>query len=128
MYENILSAINAQRSNPNLPLDNYKAADEASKQGISLSEVMKKVDLLEKEVEELKKRPKDTDPEVFSVMESAVKGDPEVKAMKDRLNSMKLDLLQRYCMTDPTYSAQYTEYTALIGKKYVATKEIKADL
>lgn len=112
-YQNILNAIGQKPADNTLSaserVENYNLLEKLNAQGIKLSDLMKKAEQNE---------PKETDPEVFSIMESAVKNDPEVKEARQRAAEMKSRVLAKICYQYPEYKAVIDEYRSIVTKAY----------
>lgn len=107
---------------------NYKIFDELMKQGVDLQSVINKsknADNLEKQIETMKKG--DVDAELFSIMESAVKGDDEVKKARQRASEIKSRIITELCIRDPTYAEALHEYRRAVNQAYIRLKESKEE-
>lgn len=112
-YTNILNAIGAKPKDEKLStadrVENYNLLEKLNAQGIKLSDLMRKAEQSESKGE---------DPEVFSIMESAVKNEPAVKEARQRAAEMKSSVLAKICYQYPEYKAVIDEYRAIVTKAY----------
>lgn len=132
-YNNILNALSQQNpaQNPyqtqmdNLQTrtENYRMADELSKQGTSIKDVLGQIDELKKKVEALESPKSEVDREVFAVMEKAVENVPAVKDAKKRMSDMKSAIITEMCLKDARFRDLYEDYKAVVNREYVASHE-----
>ena len=113
-YTNILNAIGAKKASDEKlstadRVENYNLLEKLNAQGIKLSDLMKKAEQNE---------PKGEDPEVFSIMESAVKNDPEVKEARQRVADVKSSVLVKICYQYPEYKEAIDNYRHVVSKIY----------
>lgn len=112
-YQNILNAIGQKPADNALSaserVENYNLLEKLNAQGIKLSDLMKKAEQSESKGE---------DPEVFSIMESAVKNEPAVKEARQKAAEMKSSVLAKICYQYPEYKAVIDEYRAIVTKAY----------
>lgn len=128
-YENIQKLLN----NPGNGLttqqqsDNYELFNKLMKDNVYLPDLMRKIDDLEKRVNEMDK-PKENpiDAELFAVMEQAVKDDPQVLEAKRRLQAEKTRVISELCMKSEDYRRCFDEFRRAVNSAYVSAKEIKA--
>ena len=125
-YSNILNAINGPKLTPSQISENYKAFDEIQKQGVFLPDLLKRIEDLEQKVKTVPTVP-DITSEVFSVMESAVKDDESVKALRRRAQDIKAQIITEMCIKDPRYKSVLDEYRATVNRVYVASREEKKE-
>ena len=129
-YSNIMNAINSG-SGKGLTTaqqaENYDLFGKMMKEGVYLPDLIKKIDGLEKKVEDLSK-PKESpmDAQLFSVMEQAVRDDPEVVAAKRKLQDEKTRIISELCMADAEYRRLFDSYKTTVNAAYVSKKEVKA--
>lgn len=98
------------------------------KEGVSLADLVKKIDALETEVQSLKKpKPSAMDAQLFYVMEQAVKGDTAVVEARRRLQDEKTRIISDMCMADESYRKLYDEYRTAVNSAYVREKEGKGE-
>ncbi len=126
-YENIINAINGNPGNgltTQQQAENYDLFAKMMKEGVSLSNLVKKIDTLESEVKDLKK-PKTTpmDAQLFSVMEQAVRDNPEVQDARRRLQNEKTRIISELCMADEAYRKLFDEYRTTVNACYVSIRE-----
>lgn len=112
-YQNILNAIGQKPADNALSaserVENYNLLEKLNAQGIKLADLMKKAEQNE---------PKGEDPEVFSIMESAVKNDPEVKEARQRVADVKSTVLAKICYQYPEYKEAIDNYRHVVSKTY----------
>lgn len=121
-YANILNAINGSKLTPSQISENYKAFDEIQKQGVYLPDLIKRIEDLEQKVKSVETVP-DMSAEVFTVMESAVKDDEEVKVARRKAQDLKSRIITEICVKDPRYKSALDEYRATVNRVYVASRE-----
>lgn len=100
--------------------ENYKAFDELMKQGVSLPDLMQRLETLEARVKEMDEHPQDR--EVFAVMESAVSEDPDVVKAKARREEVMERILTESCMRDKRFAEADRDYRAVVNAAYVKLK------
>lgn len=123
-YSNILNALQPSKLTPAQQAENYKAFDEIQKQGVSLPELLKKIGEMETRLKTIESvKAPDMSSEVFSAMEVAVKGDPEVKLAKQRASDVKSRIISEMCLKDERYRKAIEDYRATVSKAYVAKNE-----
>ena len=97
-YSNILKAIqhpsSEDRLSPADKVENYDLFKKLNEQGIKLSDLIRKAE---------QNTPKQDDSELFSIMESAVKNEPDVKNARQHLADVKSQVLAKICYQS-TYS------------------------
>jgi len=127
-YDNIMNAINkpGEGLTTKQQADNYDIFGKMMKEGVYIPDLLKKIDNLESEVKDLKK-PKESpmDAQLFSVMEQAVRDDPEVVTAKRRLQDEKTRIISELCMADSNYRALFDSYRTAVNAAYVNKREIK---
>ena len=129
MYENIKNAMQGGKTlTPQEQAQNYDLFGKMMKEGVSLADLVKKVDALETEVKDLKK-PKQSamDAQLFYVMEQAVKGDPAVTDARRRLQDEKTRIISDLCMADEVFRKLYESYRTAVNSAYVNQKEGKTE-
>ena len=80
--------------------ENYSAFSDLMKQGVYIPDLLKRIETLEAQVREQGQKRDTLDADLFSVMESAVKGDPDVKQARQRLAEEKTRVITDLCMRD----------------------------
>lgn len=100
--------------------ENYRAFDELMKQGVSLPDLMQRLETLEARVKEMDEHPQDR--EVFAVMESAVSEDPDVVKAKARREEVMERILTESCMRDRRFAEADRDYRAVVNAVYVKAK------
>lgn len=118
-YSNILNAVKGQQLTAGQQSDNYNAFSQLMKEGVYIPDLLKKIDVLEKKVADME-RP---DTELFVVMESAVKGDADVKAAYQRRQDAKTAAIARICLQDEGFRKADDEYRQAVHRAYVERKE-----
>lgn len=108
-YTNILNAIQKNGLSSSDRMENYNILEKLNSQGIKLSDVLKRAEQGESRAE---------DPELFSLMESAVKDDPDVIASKKKLTDARTLVLARLCYQQPEYRTAMDEYRTVVSKAY----------
>lgn len=125
-YSNILQAINNQNNSMddlNRRNENYKLVDQLNQEGVSLKDALGQIEILKKEIEELKRPSKAVDEDLFAVMESAVKDDPAVIEAKRRVSEEKTRVIAELCAKDPKFMTARDEYRRAVNQAYVRSKE-----
>lgn len=124
-YANILNALGSQSSPQYTEIsrraDNYKAAEELTKQGVSVSDLMKRLDDLESKVRVMEKPAETIDRNVFKAMEAATRDDPEVVAAKQALADIRAQIIAEFLMKDARYKERYDAYRSKVSERYVAS-------
>lgn len=130
MYENILNAVKLQKLSSAQELENYDTFSKIQKEGIVLSDLMRKAseaDELRKKLDELQSKPS-VDADLLQVMESAVKDHESVKLAKRRVYSERERVLEEICTHDEGYRRAVEEYRTEVNRAYVEQKESKGVL
>lgn len=127
MYENILKAVgnDGKSLSTKQQADNYDMFGRMMKEGVYLPDLIKKIDGLEKRVEDLSK-PKESpmDAQLFSVMEQAVRDDQSVIEARRRLQEEKTRIITELCMADEAYRRLFDAYRTAVNAAYVNKREI----
>ena len=131
-YSNILKAIGNNGNNglsTQQQADNYSAFSKMMNEGVYIPDLIKKIDTLETKVQELEKGNKQSpvDLDLFAVMESAVKDDPEVKSARKRLADEKSRVIAEMCMNDAGFKDASEQYRRAVNQAYVRQKESASD-
>lgn len=119
-YANILKALRSEGMTVDKKAENYRAFDELMKQGVSLPDLMQRLESLEARVKEMDEHPQDR--EVFAVMESAVSEDPDVVKAKARREEVMERILTESCMRDRRFAEADRDYRAVVNAAYVKLK------
>ncbi len=101
--------------------ENYRAFDELMRQGVSLPDLMQRLESLENRVKEMDEHPQQ-DREVFAVMESAVADDADVVKAKARREEVMERILTESCMRDKRFAEADRDYRAVVNAVYVKLK------
>ena len=103
---------------------NYAAFNELMKEGISIPDLLKRMDDMESKIKTLESQPKhDTNAELLAVMEAAVKNHPEVKASRQKVADAKTAIINEMCMKDPRFKDALEEYKTTVNRVYIQTRE-----
>lgn len=125
-YDNILRAMEGSGKELSVKekSDNYELFNRMMKDGVYLPGLVKKIEDLEKKVDEMGK-PKDNpiDAELFAVMESAVRDDPTVSDARRRLQSEKTRVISALCIADEGYRKAFEDYRRAVNAAYVNSRE-----
>lgn len=122
-FDNILMTL--AQTPQNAQVDDYQLFDKLRREGRSLQEIVKQADeaeALRKRVDELSRRPP-VDEEVFPVMESAVRDDPEVTAARDALSRARSNVISAILMRDPAFKEAFDNYRQVVRCRYVSKME-----
>ena len=121
-YSNIMKALRSGSGEMDLgkKAENYKAFDELMRQGVSLPDLVQRLESLEARVKEMDDNPHDR--EVFAVMESAVSDDAEVIKAKAHRDEVMERILTESCMRDRRFSDADREYRTAVNAAYVKAK------
>ena len=129
-YSNILNAVQgtADGKNGKLTLqqeaDNYNTFSRLMKEGVYLPDMVKRIDELETKVKGIEEAPKNKmNEELFAVMESVVRSDPEVRTARQKLADVKTEILTEMCLKDPRYREVYDDYRTTVNRQYIHQKE-----
>lgn len=134
-FSNILSALNQGAQAPaQAPMgltpaqqtDNYNLFSDMMKKGIYLPDLIKRMDDLESKVRSMQESKPDVNRELFAVMEAAVKGDPDVKAAKQRVADEKSRIIAEMCQKDPRFQEALDGYRTAVNRAYIEHKEKQA--
>lgn len=126
-YSNILKAVGSQ--NPrmedlNRRTDNYRIAEEASKNGTSLADMIRRMGELEDKVKALEAHPsQDANAELLAVMEASVKSDPEVREARQKVADIKTSIISEMCLKDPRYAQAVEDYKTTVNRVYIKSRE-----
>ena len=123
-YENIQKALGAGNAlSTQQQAENYDLFGKMMKEGVYLPDLIKKIDGLEKKIEDLSK-PKESlmDAQLFSVMEQAVREVPSVVEIKRRLQNEKTRIIGELCMQDEAYRKLFGEYRTAVNSAYIEFK------
>lgn len=121
-YSNIMKALRSGSGEMDLgkKAENYKAFDELMRQGVSITDLVQRLESLEARVKEMDDNPHDR--EVFAVMESAVSDDAEVIKAKAHRDEVMERILTESCMRDRRFSDADREYRTAVNAAYVKAK------
>ena len=111
-YSNILQAIKEKDTgglSASDRIENYNLLEKLNAEGRKLSDILK-------QAEERQERP--DDPEIFGIMESEVKNDPQVKEAARKLAEAKTMVLARICYQYPEYKQAMDEYRKIVTDTY----------
>ena len=127
-YGNILKALGKEGSQQDglsyqQQTDNYQAFSDLMKEGVYIPDLLKRIETLEAQVREQGAKRDTLDADLFSVMESAVKGDPDVKQARQRLAEEKTRVITDLCMRDDGYRGAMESYRRAVNSAYVRSKE-----
>lgn len=120
-YANILKALRTEGMTVDKKAENYRAFDELMRQGVSLPDLMQRLESLENRVKEMDEHPQQ-DREVFAVMESAVADDADVVKAKARREEVMERILTESCMRDKRFAEADRDYRAVVNAVYVKLK------
>lgn len=133
-FSNILKAVGQPTQTPmagtSSPLsyeqqsDNYNTFSEMMRKGIYLPDLLKRLDDMEAKVKALESQPKhDTNAELFSVMESAVRNSDSVRDARQNVADVKTQILTEICMKDKRFADAVSEYQTIVKREYIRQKE-----
>ena len=110
-YSNIMKAVEAPgvESRP----DNWQIINKWLTEGRDLLEIDRRMH---------EDKP-DMDPELFRVMESAVKSDPTVKEARQHAADVKSAILTELCLKEPRYREALEAYRKAVSDAYVRRKD-----
>lgn len=111
-YSNILQAIKGKDAgglSASERIENYNLLEKLNSEGRKLSDILK-------QAEERQERP--DDPEIFGIMESEVKNDPQVKEASRKLAEAKTMVLARICYQYPEYRQAMDDYRKIVTDTY----------
>ena len=128
-YGNILKAIQPQRQlTPQQQSENLDAFKRLQDQGVSIPDLLKRLDSLEERVSRLSEsRPGPAEAELFAMMAEAVKDVPEVSEARKRMQAEKTRAISELCMQDEGYRAAFERYRGAVSEAYMAQRADKAD-
>ncbi len=125
-YDNILKALGDNAKNgltPQQKADNYTAFQRLMEDGIYLPDILKRIDDLEKKVDKIRPQSSELDSELFAVMESAVRDDPDVKHYKSLAQAEKTRVIGELCIKDEKYRKAIEEYRRAVNAAYIRSRE-----
>ena len=123
-YQNILNAINKpQGADPSADLarrtENYRMAEQLNQEGMSIKDLLTKVDELTRKVESMEKPSRSMDEDLFLVMEAAVRDDESVVKAKERMAVERARVISELCSRDPGYADARDAYRGAVYRAYV---------
>lgn len=126
-FDNIRKALGQTQQPPGLSYqqqsDNYSVFSDLMKEGVYIPDLLKRIETLEAQVKEQAVKKDTLDADLFSVMEQAVKGDPDVKRARQRLAEEKTRVISEMCMRDDGYRGAMESYRRAVNAAYVHTRE-----
>ena len=110
-YSNIIKALQSSddKLTPAEKVENYDLFKKLNDQGIKLSDLIKKAE---------QTAPQTNDAELFSLMESTVKNEPEVKSARQRVADVKSEVLAKICYGYPEYKDAIDNYRKIVASVY----------
>lgn len=130
-YSNILKALGTNNNtlSTQQQADNYAAFSKMMNEGVYIPDLVKRLDALETEVSDLRKSPAAApiDADLFLVMESAVKDDPDVKNARQRMATEKTRVLTEICSKDTRFKEALDDYRREVNRAYINQKEQTSD-
>lgn len=103
---------------------NYAAFNELMKEGISIPDLLKRMDDMESKIKTLESQPKhDVNAELLAVMEAAVKNRPEVKVARQKVADIKTAIINEICMKDQRFREALEDYKTTVNRVYIQTRE-----
>lgn len=127
-YDNVLKALKGNNGGLDYKQqqDNYATFSKLMNDGVYLPDLIKKVseiDDLKKRLETIETKPNRIDVELFSVMEQAVKNDPQVRVARQKAADVKSEILSEICLKDTRYKEALDEYRRQVNAAYIQHKE-----
>lgn len=126
-FDNIRKALGQTQQPPGLSYqqqsDNYSVFSDLMKEGVYIPDLLKRIETLEAQVKEQSVKKDTLDADLFSVMEQAVKSDPDVKRARQRLAEEKTRVITDMCMRDEGYRGAMESYRRAVNAAYVHTRE-----
>ena len=132
-YNNILKALGGNQGQQGVQQsgaltlqqqsDNYTTFQNLMNKGVYLPDLLRRIDDLEAKVSEMKPARQEMDLELFAVMESAVKNDPDVKVIRQRMYDEKTRVITDICMQDQRYREAVDGYRRAVNAAYIRQKE-----
>lgn len=116
-YANIIRAL--QGGGLDRQAENLRAFDELTRQGGSVTDLLKRIEALEAQV---KSTTPAQDEGVFAVMASAVEDDPEVASAREHRERMMEAVLTEACLKDPRFAEADRAYRNAVNSAYVKKK------
>lgn len=122
-YSNILKAIQPNKLTPQQQTENFDAFKRLQDQGVSIPDLLKRLDDLEQKVERLSEsKPGPVDAELFAMMAEAVKEDNAVASARRKMQAEKTRAISELCMADPGYKAAFEAYRQAVTSAYMDAK------
>ena len=122
-YSNILKAIQPSKLTPQQQSENLDAFKRLQDQGVSIPDLLKRLDDLEQKVEKLSEsKPGTVDAELFAMMAESVKDDEAVVLARKRMQAEKTRAISELCMTDQGYKAAFEAYRQAVTAAYMERK------
>jgi hypothetical protein len=121
-YSNILAALNGPKLTPQQQSENLDAFKRLQDQGVSIPDLLKRLDDLEAKVTALSEKPGQVDAELFAMMAESVKDDEGVATARRRMQAEKTRAISEMCMADAGYKAAFEAYRQAVTAAYMERK------
>lgn len=121
-YANILKAIQPSKLTPQQQTENLDAFKRLQDQGVSIPDLLKRLDDLEQKVESLAGKPGPVDAELFAMMAESVKDDEAVASARRRMQAEKTRAISELCMADAGYKSAFEQYRQAVTAAYMERK------
>lgn len=131
-YSNVMKALQGMQSSTGQASGltyeqqsaNYATFSELMKKGVSLPDMIRRMDELESKVKALESQPRhDANAELLAVMEASVKSDPEVREARQKVADIKTAIITDICLKDPRYAQAVEDYKTTVNRVYIRTRE-----
>ncbi|MBQ8643518.1 MAG: hypothetical protein IJ469_02520 [Candidatus Methanomethylophilaceae archaeon] len=126
-FDNILQAVTSTQTQTSYPtaltnqqiVDNHRAFEELQRSGVYIPDLMKRIDSLEAQMKSMSE-PK-VDPDLFPMMEAAVRDDPKVMERKQAVDDARQKVLNEFVIKDPRVADAVKAYRDTVRTRYLET-------
>lgn len=129
-FDNILQAVTSTQTQTAYPtsltnqqiVDNHRAFEELQRSGVYIPDLMRRLESLETQVRTMSEQPK-VDPDLFPMMEMAVKDDPHILELKQAVDDARSKVLMEIVIKDPRVSDAVKAYRDGVKSAYMKRSE-----
>lgn len=132
-FDNLLQAVTSTQTQTSYPtslssqqiVDNHRAFEELQRSGIYIPDLMKRLESLETQMKSMSE-PK-VDPDLFPMMESAVKDDPQIQSKRRAVEDARQRVINEMLMRDPRVSDAVKAYREEVRVRYLESVQKPAE-
>lgn len=125
MFENIMQAVTSTQTQTSYPtalsnqqiVENHRAFEELQRSGVYLPDLMKRLESLETQVKTMS----EPDPDLFPMMEAAVRDSRAVQDARRNLEEIRTRVLNEMVLKDPRVSEAVKAYRTTVREEYRRT-------